>query len=214
MAKKKSKRMGLSRLDKRKRAIDIKRLIGKGWTDEEIIDHLEMRPGNFAQYKKQIQETDRAIFTNMDTSGVFSDYCLKMRELVKELDAVKIKFKSHHQYTALVAAIKQKKEIYDSVIKMGQDFGFIDRKVKELKLKGDFSFSTMTETQVKDEIQVEVERMKRLMSGQIDMREELLDVTESEVKKYIPGTVAKIPERHRNVIKIKAKLKLNMKKVY
>lgn len=208
------KRPGLTKAQQRKRIIDIKRLMGKGWTDEEVIDHLEIRPSNFVQYKKQIAETDRAIFTNMDSVGVFSDYCLKMRQLVKELDDVKMKFKSHHQYTALVAAIKQKKEIYDSVIKMGQDFGFIEKKAKELKLKGELSFVTMTEDEVKGEIQAEVKRMNNLLTGQIDMREELLDVTEAEVKKYIPATVAKVPEAHKRIVKTHTRLRLNIKKVY
>ena len=44
------------------------------------------------------------------------------------------------QWTALVAAIKQKHEISKDLFKMGQELGYIDKRVTEVKVESEFTF--------------------------------------------------------------------------
>lgn len=203
---------GLSPKQQRKLQAEIRKLIGKNYTDEEIIEALNVRPNDLKIHKKKILDADRVAFKHLDTSAVYSDYIQKMGHLIKELDEVKTKFRNRGQFTALVAAIKEKKNIHDSVIKMGQDFGFIDRKAKEMKVDGEITFSTMSEEQVKEEIQKEVQRLNDLSKGGvIEMREEVLGVTDSDIKRFLPSSVKKEPPKSGKTKKAKKKVKAKVK---
>jgi len=210
MKKNKSKKKPAQRSLKQQRHLmsDIRRLIGKNYTDYEIMEQLEIRPDDLSHYKQQILRNDKDVLENLDSVGVYSDYLLKSRQMVKELDELKVKFRNKGQWTALVAAVKQKKEIYDSVIKMGQDFGFIEKKATEFKVSGEMSFSTMSEKEVKEEIQKEVENIQRLSTGVIDMRPELLGVMPEEVRKFIPQKLLENKNISKTKIKTKAKTKI------
>lgn len=211
-----AKNNGLSKKKQRLLILEIKKKIGQGLSDDEIMEALEIRPNAFAAYRRKMSQTDLAVYTNMDSVAVFSDYCLRMKDLVCELNTLKRRFKVNGQWTAsaLVSAVKQKKEIHDSVIKMGQELGFIERKAKELKFEGSMTFSTMTEKDVKKEIEIEVNKLQSLMTNPVDMRQELLDVTPDEVKKYMPKHVANIPIDNAGKRQTKTKIKLLLRKKY
>lgn len=183
-------------LAKRKLSADIKRLIGKNYSDEEIMDELEIQPHVLAEYKRQIITLERHAFQNLDSSAVYADYLFKQRQMIKELDLIQTKFRNRGQWTALVAAIKTKSEIYDKSIKLGQDFGFIEKKAGELKVTGEVSFSAMSEADMQKQIKQEVEAMHRMVkSKEIHMREEILGVTGKEVRKFLPTNVKYDPQK-------------------
>jgi len=201
----------LSPKEQRQLAAEIRKLIGKNYTDEEICEKLNIRPNVLVEYKRRVYQHDKVRFQNLDRYVVFSDYVNKSGQMVKELDDIKLKFRNRGQWSALVAAIKTKKEIYDSVIKLGQEFGLIDKKAAEVKVQGEVSFSTMSDVDVKREIEREVQKMHQIAKGGVvDMRPELLGVTDDEVARYVPAHVVGLPEPRKT--KVKHKIKVTLKK--
>ena len=201
----------LSRAEQRQCMAQIKHLIGKNKTDEEIAEELNIRNDQVELLKRKMYRIEKVRYQNLDKYVVYSDYVYKSTQMVKELDEIKTKFRNRGQWTTLVAAIKQKGEIYDKVIKMGQDFGFIDRKAAELKIEGEMSFSTMTDKDIRTEIEAEVKKMHQLAAGKvIEMRPELTGVTDDEVASYVPANLIQIPEKSKT--KIKTKIKVTLKK--
>lgn len=167
------------------------------------------------EYKKRILERDKMVFGKLDSVAVYSDYLMKGRQMIRELDELKVKFRNRGQWGALVAAVKQKKDVYDSVIKLGQDFGFIDKKVAELKVSAEMSVTPMTEADVKKEVEDEVKKLTQLAEGKIiDMRPELLGVVdEQEVKKFLPNNVKLVEHKKRKKKPVvKTKIEVTLKK--
>jgi len=169
----------------------VRNLWGKGYTDEEIALQLDASMKSVQKAKAFVLERDRDAFNNLDTAAVYSDYLTKSRSMVARLQALQIKFKKNAQWTALVAAIKEEKELYDSCIKYGQEFGFIEKKPQQLdvnkRIKADYTFTTK---QIQNQIDEEVKKLNDLASGKvIDMRPELLGVVGNDVMSEIPRTV-------------------------
>jgi len=192
---------------RRELTAEIRKLIGKNLTDDEIMDELGIHPHILADYKRQLMDLDRATFEGLDSVAVYSEYIQKIRRIINELDwAMKI-CKEKGQAQALVNAIWRKKEAYDSVIKLGQDFGFIEKKASELKVSSELSFSTMTEEEVKDEIKREVEKMNQITRSTIPMRGEVVELLDESVRENLPSNVVVLPPKSKTKKKVKAKLK-------
>jgi len=196
-------------LIQRKREDDVRDLLGKNISDDEICQKLEIRFEQLGRIKSDIIEKDRAIFDKLDSTVVYSDYLIKSKSMIKRLQYMAKRFKYRSQWTALVAAIKAEKEIYDGCIKLGQDFGFIERKQKELKLSSEFSVTDLSDDEIGDEIDIEVKRLNNLVNGNvIDIRPELAAVAGDNVDEFMPTNIVRLPEKEKRKVKVKARITL------
>lgn len=163
--------------------------------------------------KQEILSTDATIFQHLDSAGVYSDYLMKSRQMVKKLHGMQVRFSNRGQWTALVAAIKQEKDIYDSCIKFGQDFGYIEKKAASLDISGEMIFSSSSPEEIRDEIKRQAQELNDLATGKpILMRPELIGLADGDVKKFVPANVAALPapakKKSKTKVKIKTKVRL------
>jgi len=213
--KKSKANRNLSPIEQRKLESKIRRLIGKSYSDIEILEELTLQPHVLRHYKQRIYEIDKERFNHLDSVTVYTDYTEKSRQMIKELDKLKVKFSNRGQWTALVAAVKEKNVIYKDVIKLGQDFGFIERKASEITFQGEMSFATYTTEEVKKELEKEVKKLNQMAKGEIiEMRPELLETLDEDtekIKKYFPVDIQEVQAKktiQKKVIKKKIKLKM------
>ena len=172
----------------------IRELIGKGLNDFEICETLNINGVQLAKRKREIQDYDRLVFEHLDSAAVYSEYLSKARVMVRRLQSISKRFENKAQWTALVAAIKQEKDIYDTCIKYGQDFGYIDRKAQQLEVSSEVNVTNTTEATIRVEIEREVKALNELARGRVvDMRPELLGVTEDDVRKFVPAHMLALP---------------------
>lgn len=200
---------------KRKKFVGkIRRLMGKEYSDQEICDTLDIKSSTLVACKQDILNFDKTFFEHLDSGTVFSDYLLKAKQNNKDLNKLinttNIRSAQGSEKAAYVAAIKLRSEIQDKCVKMGQDLGFIDRKAKEvdINLDGDvnFNFQTMTDKEIRAETETEVKRLNEIAEGKvIEMRPELLGVTDSEVAKFLPTSVIKPTKQKKKRSKISLK---------
>ncbi len=188
VAKKKGGRLTAS--EQRSLEISVRELIGKNYTPSQIMDDLNMQPHILEQYLRRIHDIDKEHFDNFNSVQVYSDYLAKSDQMVKELDKLKTKFQNRGQWTALVAAIKEKRAIYNDCFKMGQDFGFIEKRKTEVLIESEMTFATMSKEEVDAELKKSIAEMNQMVQADvIEMRPELLESLDEDterIKRYIP----------------------------
>jgi hypothetical protein len=206
----KKKNKGLTPKEQRELEEEVRKYIGRGFSDVEIMTRLDMQPHVLQTYKKRIYDLDKSTFDGLDKYSIYSDYVLKCKYLVKELDEIKVKFKGRGQWTALVQAIKEKKAVYDSVIKLGQEFGFIEARQNSVKVDAEFSFSTYSDEDLKAEIEKEMKKLNKIQDANniIPMRKELLSVVDDS-NELLPGYQVKNQTKK---VKKKSKIKMTLKR--
>jgi hypothetical protein len=192
--------------ERRKLITDIRELIGQNYSDEEILEKLGIAQHILTEYKAHILAVDRAIFTKLDAATIFSDYVMKVRQVVRDLDdAIETcRNKSHAQ--ALVTAIWKKKEAFDSVLKWSQELGFVKKSASELRLSSELSIGSMTEEDVRKEIEAELKRLTALSSGGVEMREEVFGLLPPEAQDSLKENIIPISKSTKSA-KPKTKLK-------
>jgi DNA replication protein DnaD len=192
--KKKNQRLKGTR---RKKLVEkIRRLIGKNYSDEEMCQALDLHPSTLTAVKTEILTFDKTFFEHLDSSAVMSDYLLKAKQNIKDLNhlinTTNVRSAQGSEKAAYVGAIKLRAEIHDKCVKMGQDLGHIDKRAKEMKLdiegSVDFNLSAMSNADIQSEIKAEVQKLHELAAGTVvNMREDLLGVTGDEVRKFLPA---------------------------
>lgn len=211
----------LSSKERRSLLTEVRRLIGKNYTDEEIMDKLNVQPHVLSDIKAEILSRASSMFHNLTSEAVYEDFLSKCRVNIKEIDEVRVKFKNRGQWSSLIAAQKVKHEIYKDVVKLGQDLGFIDKKSGELKLTGEMSFSSMSDSEVVADIQKEIESINKMVGRKsVAPRPEVLEAAGSEIKQLSskrgqalePEVLDAEDERPRKKKKVLAKVKLSLKK--
>lgn len=195
----------------------IRRLIGKDYSDEQMCQTLGIHSTRLTALKTEILTFDKTYFEHIDSGSVFSDYLLRAKQNVTDLNrlinSTNIRSAQGSEKAAFVGAIKLRGEIHDKCVKLGQDLGHIDKRAKEVKidLEGnvDFNISTMSNADIQAEIQAEVTKLHQLADGNvINMREELLGVSGDEVRKFLPES----PEAKLRAKKRRAKNKVSLRK--
>lgn len=190
---------GLSK-NKRNLASEVKSLIGANYTDEEIARKLEIKPTTLTKVKRYLLDSDKALFQKIDPFSYYSDYLVKLTYVIRELQTLIGLAKEQGNLQTMVTAIWKKKEAYDSVIKMAQEFGLIPKATSELRLSSELTFSTMTTDEVKSEIQREVLRLKEIASRRIPIRPEIAQFMDPTTKAKLPDNVVLLPEEKRHKV--------------
>lgn len=187
-------------LNKKKRNLvsDVKKLIGANYTDEEIARKLDIKPTTLAKVKRYLLDSDKALLQKLDPFSYYSDYLVKITYVIRELQSLIGLAKEQGNLQTMVTAIWKKKEAYDSVIKMAQDFGMIPKASSELKLTSELTFSTMTAEEVRSEIQREVLRLKEIASRRITIRSEIAQFMDPSTKANLPDNVIILPEEKKS----------------
>lgn len=190
----KQRNRGLTPKEKRRLAHEVRLLIGKNYSDYEILEKLDLQPHVLAEVKHEILTLDSEVFKNLSSAMVFSDFTEKSADNIRQIDNFFTKFKNRGQWSALVAGIKVKQEIYKDVIKLGQDLGFIDKKAGELKLSGEMTFGTMAEHEVMEQVQKEIAEINKIIKRRdIPVRAEVMEAAGEELKKFMPGKQLALP---------------------
>ncbi len=189
-------------LSKKKRSLvsEVKSLLGANYTDEEIARKLDIKPTTLTKVKRYLLDSDKALLQKLDPFSYYSDYLVKLTYVIRELQTLIGLAKEQGNLQTMVTAIWKKKEAYDSVIKMAQEFGLIPKATSELRLSSEFTFSTMTTDEVKTEIQREVLRLKEIASRRISIRSEVAQFMDPATKAKLPDNVIILPEEKRSKI--------------
>ncbi len=209
----KSKR---SKQSKRQKMLTmIEELIGENYTDFEIEEKLNLSAEQFCKYREVIYAKHRMTLQNLTPEKVFSDYAMKMSRVVKELDEAIESCREGNQLQAMVSAIWRKKEASDSVIKLGQELGFIPKNAKSVNVTNDISFTTMTSEELRAEIEREKQKLIEIAKRKVHIRSEVVQFMDPHTRTNLPDYMVILDggDQKKSSIKKKAKfLRRNLQK--
>lgn len=146
----------------RRRLAELRAMITAGHTDEKIIEETGVEFQALEILKDEIYKQDRAAIDSADPVSIFIRYCLQQEGIIVELDKVIEKFSTTNQGSAIVGAIKEKSQIFDRVIKMGQDLGLIAKAGGDLRLNEE-SLAGRDPDEIREMIQGELDDLNELL---------------------------------------------------
>lgn len=85
----KKRNKGYSKSKQQEVESQIRDLIGKNYSDAEIMEELQLQPHVLGYYKKRILKKDRGIFESLTPEAVLSDLAMKSEEFDRKLEDLK-----------------------------------------------------------------------------------------------------------------------------
>ncbi len=139
-----------------------------------MAKELRISQALFEQIKSAlyIQEAER--LRTRTTEDVYTDYVLQQMSCVKDLTDACKRFEASKKSTALVGAIKARSEIWDKIIKQGQDLGVINKEPERMQFVGGLAVAELTEDKLRSLITGEISNLDTLMEQFGDVK----DITE------------------------------------
>ncbi len=193
---------------RQKKLTMVEELIGQNYTDFEIEEKLNLSPEQLCKYREIIYARHRMILQNLTPEKIFSDYAMKMNKVVKELDEAIEFCREGNQLQAMVSAIWRKKEASDSVIKLGQELGFIPKNAKSVQITNDISFTSMTTEELKAELERNTKRLHEMTTRKIFIRPEVAQFMDPTTKANLSDHVVILESEGEKISAAKKKSKL------
>jgi hypothetical protein len=113
-------------------------LLADGKPEDEVRAELEMTPVEYRIMRARMFELEGERIRAQTPEAIFLEYSLVQLSCMAEADRAIQSLKGAEKGgTAYVAAIKAKSDLYDKIMKFGQDLGLIHKKIEEKRiLKG------------------------------------------------------------------------------
>jgi hypothetical protein len=135
----------------------------EGDTDADIAARLGLEAEEYNDLKMAMFDAKADEVRSRPTEHTYVQYMIDQAQNVRDLTAMIADFKSSRQYNAMVGAVKVRSEIYDKLIKFGQDFGLIHREAKKGELLVGHLIADMTNKQLKAAITGELSMLNGLV---------------------------------------------------
>lgn len=116
--------------------------ITEGLSDEEICERFGLPWEAIDEIRRKFMDEEAEYIRHRSTEHTYVQYCLEMRRCIEDLEKVGIDYVRGPESTeesiaaaakvnvsGFVGAVRARADILDRIIKTGQDFGLIERKV-------------------------------------------------------------------------------------
>ena len=135
----------------------------EGGTDEENAAVMGLEAEEYQQLKAAMFDAKADEVRSRPTEHTYVQYMIDQAQNIRDLTNMIADFKSSKQYNAMVGAVKVRSEIYDKLIKFGQDFGLIHKEAKKGELLVGHLIADMTNKQLKSAITAELSMLNGLV---------------------------------------------------
>ncbi|KKN42113.1 hypothetical protein LCGC14_0716450 [marine sediment metagenome] len=116
-----------------------------GDSDEDIRDELSITRPKLQQVKKEATSREVQVLRDQKPEEMFVSYRRDQMRLVKRLEDIAKTSKEGNQPAPQVAAVRAISDLYDRVIKTGQDMGVVEKVPDRSQVAGAFIFSDMSD---------------------------------------------------------------------
>lgn len=128
-----------SLLERKWKADEIRQLLAAlrshlalGKDDYAVAQEMKLTTAEYNALKREMYAQDKINVHSKSVEEVYTDYCLRQEQNITDLANLVNELKTTKQYNAVVGAIRAKSDILDKTIKLGQEFGLLE-KVPEKK---------------------------------------------------------------------------------
>lgn len=174
----------------KRQAGELFELLSGGMSDQEAAEILGVSDGQLAALKSQMWDLKAKELHEATNERTYLEYVASQRACIADLDA-SLRTAEKTSVTQEVAVIKTKSEIYDKIIKVGQDFGFIAKKPEEKRIIGGVVITNLDNNELRSAIAKELGMATKLVqqhgdSGILDMDPGQLHYEEATEPRALP----------------------------
>lgn len=138
-------------------------LLAEGKDDKEVLEGMGISAEDYAALKAAMFDKKADEVRTRPIEHVYVEYCIQQAQNVKDLTDLMETYKGSRQANALVGAIRVRSEIYDKLIKTGQDMGVIKRAAQQHEVIGGIVVADLTNEKLKALITQELRELSGLM---------------------------------------------------
>ncbi len=172
----------ISKSEERKLIPQLLALIASGVSDEEAQGELGLSPGQYIQLRNTVLEKEATRVRNMPTEHVYVEYCLNQMACIKDLTELYDQAKLQKNGNAGVGAVRARSDIFDKLIKRGQEFGVLEKRPEEKRIVAGVLVGQLTNDQLRAAITNELSDLNQLVDTYGEKN--ILDVDPGQI--YFP----------------------------
>lgn len=135
----------------------------EGSADADIAAEMGLSAEEYQTLKTAMFDAKADEVRSRPTEHTYVQYVIDQVRNVKDLTDMIGDFKASKQYNAMVGAVKVRAEIYDKIVKFGQEFGLIHKEAKKGELLVGHLIADMTNKQLKAAITAELGALNGLV---------------------------------------------------
>jgi len=184
----------------------------KGKNDDECRSELRMDSEDYDNLRKETLNWKAEEIRDKTVGEVYVEYMLNQIDCIRDLEKMCKKFDRVKHYSALVSAVKARSDIHDKIIKMGQEFGILEKRPERKEIVAGVLVAKMDSDQLRNTILGELTNMEKMMEkfGGHD----ILDLPEPKLHRPIPKVIDMGPVGKKEKKKTKKGHKSRANKVF
>lgn len=138
--------------------------LARGEADAEIQAELDLTQAAYAQIKAAALTTEVDRVRDTTTEQVYVEYCMAQRGCINDLNTLLEQYKQAKNASAIVGAVKARSDIIDKMIKLGQDFGIIEKKPQESRIVAGVVVTQLSNDQLREAIADQIANLNTLVT--------------------------------------------------
>jgi hypothetical protein len=150
--------------DYRKQLLALLGHYADGASDEEVQELMDLSAVQLLRLKKKLYDQEAERIRETPTEHHYIDYVIKQTACVKALTGLLDDAKAQKNANASVGAIRARSEIFDKIIKVGQEFGILEKKPEEKRIIAGVAVAQLDNTQLRQAITGAIVTMNDLVS--------------------------------------------------
>lgn len=147
---------------KRRQAAELYELLAGGMSDEEAADILGVSAVALPKLKIEMWDLKAKELHETTNERTYLEYVTHQKACIADLDSA-LRSAEKTSVTQEVTVIKTKSDIYDKIIKMGQDFGFIAKTPEEKRIIGGLVITNLDNNELRSAIAKELGMATKLV---------------------------------------------------
>jgi hypothetical protein len=137
--------------------------MAEGLTDEEVSKKLGLKFSDYESLKAKFIENEATIIREKSTEHTYVEFVLEQKRCINDLEELISSYDKEKNMSAHVGAVRAKSDIVDKIVKMGQDFGLIERKADSGRMIAGKALINLTNIELKQFVLGEIQAVNEMM---------------------------------------------------
>lgn len=174
----------LEQIENEARFVRFLQLKKSGESDDDIRAKFGMDLETYDRFAKEclLQEVER--IQNKSVGEVYVEYVLAQKKCISDLEKMANRFDNVKHYSALVNSVKTRSDILDKIIKVGQDFGLLEKRPERKEIVAGVMIHKMDDEQLRTTILGELKNLEKMMNHFGDQT--IIDLPKGELYRELP----------------------------
>lgn len=154
----------LADVERMAKVVKLFRLVSEGKSEVEIRKEMGLEEAEYNRFRKECFEKEAERIKEKGIGEVYVEYMLHQKKCLEDLEAMSKQFSNAKHYSALVTSVKTRSDIYDKIIKVGQEFGLLEKRPERREIVAGVLVAKMNSNQLRSTILGELQGMEKLMN--------------------------------------------------